>query len=97
MEFVSCFTSSLIIYSLSFNLIIGIYQKERVAWSILNKNYFSYRTNDWKIIFDLKGTPQLYNLKSDPNELNNLFENYSSLKSKMNPDLVKQIDKVLSE
>jgi hypothetical protein len=29
---------------------------------------------DWKLAFDMMGNGQLYNLKEDPYELNNLFE-----------------------
>lgn len=32
------------------------------------------RKGDWKLIFDMQGTGQLYNLKNDPAELKNLFE-----------------------
>ena len=31
------------------------------------------RKGDWKIIFDMQGAGQLYNLADDPAELNNLF------------------------
>ncbi len=31
------------------------------------------RKGDWKLHFDMQGRAQLYNLKEDPVELNNLF------------------------
>ena len=49
------------------------------------------RKGDWKIIFDMEGTGQLYNLKKDPLELKNLFEvkRYSQKKTEMLEELLK--------
>ena len=33
------------------------------------------RKGDWKLIFDMQGKGQLYNLTKDPVELNNLYDN----------------------
>jgi arylsulfatase A-like enzyme len=43
------------------------------------------RRGDWKLIYDMDGNGQLYNLKNDPSELNNLFENktYRNIKNEM--------------
>jgi arylsulfatase A-like enzyme len=49
------------------------------------------RKGDWKIIFDMEGTGQLYNLKKDPLELKNLFKTskYSHKKTEMLEELLK--------
>lgn len=49
------------------------------------------RKGDWKIIFDMQGNGQLYNLKKDPYELSNLFHNkkYSSRQSELLQELLK--------
>ena len=31
------------------------------------------RKGDWKLVYDMNANGQLYNLKADPSELNNLF------------------------
>ena len=51
-----------------------------VGWDELNKVTQSglekmVRMGDWKLIYDMMGYGQLYNLASDPCELNNLFNN----------------------
>lgn len=33
------------------------------------------RKDDWKLVFDMQGAGQLYHLKNDPAEINNLFNN----------------------
>lgn len=49
------------------------------------------RKGDWKIIFDMEGNGQLYNLKKDPYELNNLFnaKKYRDVKAELLQDLLK--------
>lgn len=49
------------------------------------------RKGDWKLIFDMEGNGQLYNLTSDPMELKNLFgdEKYTSAKIDLLQELLK--------
>ncbi|MEN6321997.1 MAG: sulfatase-like hydrolase/transferase [Proteiniphilum sp.] len=49
------------------------------------------RKGDWKLIFDMEGNGQLYNLKKDPMELKNLFETkkYRQTKTELLQDLLK--------
>ncbi|MEA4981688.1 MAG: sulfatase-like hydrolase/transferase, partial [Paludibacter sp.] len=49
------------------------------------------RKGNWKIIFDMEGNGQLYNLKNDPYELKNLFntKKYSNVKAELLQDLLK--------
>ncbi len=54
-----------------------------VGWDELNKVTQSglekmVRMGDWKLIYDMMGYGQLYNLASDPCELNNLFNHPSA-------------------
>jgi len=48
------------------------------SWDELNKvtqsgNQKMVRMDDWKLVYDMMGYGQLYNLKDDPSELHNLF------------------------
>ena len=49
------------------------------------------RKGDWKLVYDMDGNGQLYNLKKDPSELHNLFNNkkYDKLKHEMIEDLLR--------
>lgn len=49
------------------------------------------RKGDWKLIFDMEGNGQLYNLRRDPLELKNLFEikKYSQTKTNLLQELLK--------
>lgn len=49
------------------------------------------RKGDWKLVYDMDGNGQLYNLEKDPSELNNLFgdKNYSKIKSEMIENLLR--------
>lgn len=49
------------------------------------------RKGDWKLVYDMDGNGQLYNLKDDPSELDNLFENqfYESVKNEMVENLLR--------
>ncbi|MHC4123717.1 MAG: sulfatase-like hydrolase/transferase [Planctomycetota bacterium] len=50
------------------------------------------RKGDWKLIYDMQGNGQLYNLKNDPAELKNLFDDkqYIQLKCDMLAELLAQ-------
>lgn len=43
------------------------------------------RKGDWKLVYDMDGNGQLYNMKKDPSELNNLFTDsrYGKVKNEM--------------
>ncbi len=49
------------------------------------------RKGDWKLVYDMDGNGQLYNLKKDPTELDNLFENrsYKTIKNEMIENLLR--------
>lgn len=51
------------------------------------------RKGDWKLVYDMNGHGQLYNLQSDPSELKNLFETkkYQSVRQKMIEGLLRWI------
>ena len=48
------------------------------------------RKGDWKLIFDMMGQGQLYNLVNDPAELNNVYgkENYAKIQQKLITELL---------
>ena len=57
-----------------------------IGWDELNKVTQSglekmVRMGDWKLVYDMMGYGQLYNLASDPCELNNLFNHPSAANS----------------
>lgn len=49
------------------------------------------RKGDWKLVYDMDGNGQLYNLKDDPSELDNLFEKKACeiIKNKMIENLLR--------
>ncbi|MDR2954828.1 MAG: sulfatase-like hydrolase/transferase [Prevotella sp.] len=49
------------------------------------------RKDKWKLVYDMDGNGQLYNMKDDPSELNNLFLNntYSAVKNEMIENLLR--------
>lgn len=49
------------------------------------------RKGEWKLIYDMDGSGQLYNMKNDPSELINLFENeaYKGVKDEMIENLLR--------
>lgn len=49
------------------------------------------RKGDWKLIYDMDGNGQLYNMKNDPSGLNNFFDNeaYSNIKNEMIQSLLR--------
>lgn len=49
------------------------------------------RKGDWKLVYDMDGNGQLYNMIEDPSELNNLFTNssYANIKNEMVEDLMR--------
>ncbi|SEA03698.1 Arylsulfatase A [Porphyromonadaceae bacterium KH3R12] len=49
------------------------------------------RKGDWKLVYDMDGNGQLYNLKDDPSELDNLFgsQSYKSIKDEMVENLLR--------
>jgi len=49
----------------------------------------STRSGDWKLLVPAHGDPQLYNLKEDPSELNNLHEKKPDIAAKLRAQLVK--------
>lgn len=53
------------------------------------KQTYSYRTKDWRYILYMKGNEELYNVKNDPLEWNNLAENeqYSSIKERLRSEM----------
>ena len=50
------------------------------------------RKDDWKIEYDMMGTGALYNLKDDPSEIKNLWDDpqYSSMKTELLQELLKR-------
>jgi arylsulfatase A-like enzyme len=64
------------------------------GWDELNKvtmsgNQKMVRMDDWKLVYDMMGYGQLYNLRSDPCELKNLFgkSEFASVQSKLMAEL----------
>lgn len=49
------------------------------------------RKGDWKLVYDMDGNGQLYNMKNDPSELVNLFydTSYNQVKNEMIEDLLR--------
>ncbi len=49
------------------------------------------RKGEWKLVYDMDGNGQLYNVKKDPSGLNNLFKNkaYNSVKNEMVENLLR--------
>lgn len=68
----------------------GLFFDELNTWS-QSGTMRMLRNNEWKLVYDMDGNGQLYNLSSDPVELNNLFYDvkYSSIKSDMIEDLLR--------
>ena len=59
-------------------LTVGEAPRNHHLWDTLNKvtqagNEKMLRRGDWKLIYDMMGYGQLYNLAEDPGEINNLF------------------------
>lgn len=42
------------------------------------------RKDDWKLVLDNYGRGELYNLKADPSEINNLYNKRNMLPNKWN-------------
>ena len=49
------------------------------------------RKGDWKLLYDMEGRGELYNLADDPVEVNNLFynESFNEIKAKLIEDLLR--------
>lgn len=49
------------------------------------------RKGDWKLVYDMNANGQLYNLKADPSELNNLFSDkkFNKVKNEMIEELLR--------
>ena len=69
------------------------------AYSIMlqtSRNFFSIRSHDWKIILNAYPENQrryeLYNLASDPNELNNRFESEPAIADSLKNQLIQWIE-----
>jgi arylsulfatase A-like enzyme len=55
----------------------------------MSGNQKMVRMDDWKLVYDMMGYGQLYNLRSDPCELKNLFgkSEFASVQSKLMAEL----------
>ncbi len=57
----------------------GLFFDELNTWSQSGTMHM-LRKGDWKLVYDMDGNGQLYNLKNDPSELNNLFNSKANRK-----------------
>jgi len=77
-------------------LTVGEAPKNHHLWDTLNKvtqsgNQKMVRMGDWKLIYDMMGSGQLYNLKEDPYELSNRFgeESVRTIEAQLMQQLVR--------
>lgn len=68
----------------------GLFFDELNTWS-QSGTISMVRKGDWKLVMDMHGKGELYNMKKDPSEMNNLFgsKKYLEKKAEMMQELLK--------
>jgi choline-sulfatase len=54
----------------------------------VHSSAYMIRKGDWKLIYNVDAKHQLYNLKEDPEELNNLFEDRTDIYNQLKKELL---------